>query len=70
MDSCGAAAALLILGAHNLSMNPPKPQKVVLIVLSALLLGAWALVLTIAVAVSQTMMDALALIIELAAISP
>ena len=51
-------------------MNPPKPQKVVLLVLAFLLVAAWALVISIAVVVSQTMLDALGLIVDLAAISP
>lgn len=51
-------------------MNTPKPQKVVLPVLALLLAGAWALVLSIAISVSETMLKTLELIVDLAAISP
>lgn len=51
-------------------MNGPKPPQVVLLVLTFLLAAAWTLVMLIAIAVSEMMLDSLAMIVELAGISP
>jgi hypothetical protein len=51
-------------------MNPPKPQKVVLLILAALLLGAWALIIYMATIVTQSMLDTLSYIVDLAQLSP
>ena len=47
-------------------MDPSKPQKVVLLILGALMLVAWALIIWIATIVTQTMLETLAYIVELA----
>jgi hypothetical protein len=70
MDSCGHAAVLLRLGAHNRHMEPAKPQKVVLIVLAAILLCGWALIIWIATIVTQTMLETLSYIVDLAGMTP
>ena len=70
MASCGAAAALLSLPAHTAQMEPTKPQKVVFVILAAFMLCAWALVIWIATVVTQTALDTLAYIVDLAQYSP
>ena len=47
-------------------METPKPAKIVLLVLVALLAAAWALIIWVAKVVSQTMLDTLSYIVELA----
>jgi len=68
--SCGRAAALLSLGAHTVAMEPAKPQKIVLAVLAALMLFAWALVIWIATVVTRTALETLAYIVDLAQYTP
>lgn len=63
-QSCGWLERSLHELAHTLVME--KPQKVVVAVLLALLAGAWALVIFVATIVTQTMLDTLSYIIELA----
>lgn len=66
MDSCGRAAVLLRVWAHNLTMEPSKPQKVVLLILAGMVTGAWALIIWIATIVTQSMLETLNYIVELA----
>lgn len=47
-------------------MEPTKPAKSVLIILFTLLVAAWALVIWVATVVSQTMVETLTYIVELA----
>lgn len=51
-------------------MEPTKPQKVVLIVLAAFMLSAWALIIWIATIVTKTALDTLSYIVDLAQYSP
>lgn len=51
-------------------MSTYKPQKVALIALAVALVIAWAIVINIAIVISETMLQTLELIVELAAISP
>lgn len=51
-------------------MDTPKPQKVVLLVLAALLVGAWALIIWVAIQVTQTALETLSYIVELAQMTP
>ena len=51
-------------------MEPTKPQKVVLLVLAAFMVCSWALVIWIATVVTQTALDTLAYIVDLAQYSP
>jgi len=68
--SCGAPAALLTLAAHTSGMEPTKPQKVVLLVLAAIMVCAWALIIWIATVVTQTALETLQYIVDLAQYSP
>jgi len=68
--SCARAAGLLSLRAHTVAMEPAKPQKIVLVVLAALMVFAWALVIWIATVVTRTALETLAYIVELAQYSP
>lgn len=70
MESCGRAAALLSLRGNSWLMEPTKPQKVVLYVVAAFTLGAWALIIWIATIVTQTALDTLSYIVDLAQYSP
>lgn len=47
-------------------MEPTKPQKLVLLVLGAFMLVAWALIIWVATVVTQTALETLQYIIELA----
>jgi hypothetical protein len=51
-------------------MNPPKPQKIVLAVLAALLVAGWALIIWIATVVTHTALETLAYIVDLAQYTP
>ena len=55
---------------HTGRMDTPKPQKVVLLVLAALLVGAWALIIWVAIQVTQTALETLSYIVELAQMTP
>lgn len=50
-------------------MAMEKPQKSLLLALAALLLGAWAIIIWVATLVTQSMLDTLSYIIELAQMS-
>lgn len=52
-----------------LGMEPTKPQKSVLYFLGALLTAAWALVIWVATVVTQTQLNTLSYIVELAQMS-
>lgn len=52
------------------SMEPTKPQKVVLLVLAVFMVCAWALVIWIATVVTQTALETLSYIVELAQYTP
>lgn len=47
-------------------MQPTKPAGIVLLILVAVLLGAWALIIWMAVVVSHTLIDTLMYVVELA----
>jgi hypothetical protein len=47
-------------------MNPPKPAVVVLLILALLMVVAWALVIWVAIQVTQTQLGTLSYIVELA----
>jgi hypothetical protein len=51
-------------------MEPAKPQKVVLAVLAAVLLCGWALIIWVATLVTQTMLETLSYIVDLAGMTP
>lgn len=69
-ESCACPVLPLSLTAHTGTMNPAKPQKVVLLVLAALLVGAWALIIFVAIQVTQTALETLSYIVELAQMTP
>jgi hypothetical protein len=50
-------------------MNPSKPAVIVLIVLVAMLVAAWALIIWVALQVSTVVLDTLNMIVELAAMT-
>lgn len=50
-------------------MEPSKPAKLVLLALGAFMLAAWALIIWVATIVTQTMLDTLTYIVELAQLS-
>lgn len=51
-------------------MEPTKPQKVVLLFLAGVLVLAWALIIWIATVVTQTMLETLSYIVDLAQMTP
>lgn len=51
-------------------MDTPKPQKVVLVILAFVLVVAWALIIWIATVVTQTAVEMLAYIVEIAQYTP
>jgi len=59
----------LSLTSNTGHMEVPKPQKIVLVVLLLVLAGAWALVIWVATVVTQTMLNVLTYIVELAQMS-
>jgi hypothetical protein len=50
-------------------MNPSKPAVVVLMILVAMLVAAWALIIWVALQVSTVVLDVLNMIVELAAMT-
>lgn len=50
-------------------MEPSKPAKIVLVALGAFVLVAWALIIWVATIVTQTMLDTLRYIVEIAQLS-
>lgn len=50
-------------------MEPTKPQRIVLLLLGALMLVGWALIIWIATIVTHTAVEVLAYIVELAQMS-
>lgn len=55
---------------HSLPMEPTKPQKIVLLVLAAFMIAAWALIIWIATVVTQTALETLQYIVDLAQMTP
>jgi hypothetical protein len=51
-------------------MNPTKPARIVLLVLAGLLVAAWALIIWVAMQVTQTALETLAYIVDLAQYTP
>ena len=51
-------------------MEPLKPQKIVLGIIGAGMLAGWALVIWVAAQVTQTALDTLAYIVDLAQYTP
>ena len=66
---CGRPRLNLSHSSHTRPMEVPKPQKIVLVVLLLVLAGAWALVIWVATVVTQTMLNVLTYIVELAQMS-
>ena len=54
---------------HTRHMEPSKPAKLVLLILGAFMLVAWALIIWVATVVTQTALDTLHYIIDLAQMS-
>jgi predicted metal-binding membrane protein len=52
--------------SHSSHMEPSKPARVVLAVLGAFMLVAWALIIWVATVVTQTALETLQYIIDLA----
>ena len=57
---------LLSLTSHSVHMEPSKPAKVILLIVGAFMLVAWALIIWVATVVTQTALETLQYIIELA----
>lgn len=51
-------------------MELPKPDKIVLLVIGVLMLCGWALVIWVAMQVTQTALETLAYIVDLAQYTP
>lgn len=51
-------------------MEPTKPQRAVLAVLGAFLVGAWALIIWVATEVTRTALETLQYIVDLAQMTP
>lgn len=51
-------------------MEPTKPQKAVLVALAGIMVAAWALIIWIATVVTQTALETLAYIVDLAQYTP
>ena len=50
-------------------METGKPQRIVLLILGALMVAAWALIIWVATEVTRTALDTLSYIVELAQMS-
>lgn len=46
-------------------MEPSKPQRIVLLLLGAFMLAAWAIIIWVATVVTQTMLSTLTYIVDL-----
>lgn len=68
--SCGRPEHLLSLRAHTSPMDLTKPQKVVLLIIALVTIGAWALIIFVATVVTRTALESLAYIVELAQFTP
>ena len=55
---------------HTERMEPLKPQKIVLGIIGAAMLAGWALVIWVAAQVTQTALDTLSYIVDLAQYTP
>lgn len=51
-------------------MEVPKPQKIVLVIIAAAMVGGWALVIWVATIVTQTALETLSYIVDLAQMTP
>lgn len=67
---CGNLSCPLSPRRHTLLMEPTKPQKVVLLVLAAFMVASWALIIWIATVVTQTALETLQYIVDLAQYTP
>jgi hypothetical protein len=47
-------------------MEPSRPQRIVLLLLGAFMLAAWAIIIWVATVVTQTMLSTLTYIVDLA----
>lgn len=65
-QNCMEALTHLSHWFHTERMEPTKPAKFVLLVLGVFLLVAWALIIWVATVVTQTALETLQYIIELA----
>lgn len=59
-------ADLLSNSRHTGHMEPSRPQRIVLLLLGALMLAAWAIIIWVATVVTQTMLSTLTYIVDLA----
>ena len=69
LQNCAGSRTNLSNTSHTRHMEPSKPAKVVLAVLGAFMLVAWALIIWVATVVTQTALETLQYIIELAQMS-
>ena len=51
-------------------MDLTKPQKIVLLIIALVTIGAWALIIFVATVVTRTALESLAYIVELAQFTP
>jgi hypothetical protein len=64
--NCGHPLGPLSNSGHTGHMEPTKPQRIVWIVLAAFMVVGWALIIWVATEVTQTALDTLSYIVELA----
>lgn len=69
LKNCEQALSHLSNTGHTDHMEPSKPAKLVLLVLGAFMLVAWALIIWVATVVTQTALETLDYIIRLAQMS-
>jgi hypothetical protein len=65
-QKCANHSSTLSHSRHTGNMQPTKPERAVLLILGLLLVGAWALIIWMAVIVSHTLIDTLEYIVKLA----
>jgi hypothetical protein len=51
-------------------MEPSRPARIVLVLIAALMLTGWALIIWVATIVTQTMLETLQYIVDLAQLTP
>lgn len=68
--NCGKSALNLSLTSHTGHMEMKPPQRIVWLILGALMLAGWALIIWVAAQVTQTALSTLQYVVDLAQYKP
>jgi hypothetical protein len=66
LKNCSETRESLSHTGHTGHMEPTKPQRIVLLIIAFAMTVGWAIIIWVATIVTQTMLDTLAYIVELA----